>query len=42
MFIDADDLKKILDDPNLVLVDTRSYKEYVTEHIARAVNLDLF
>ena len=42
MFIDASDLKKILDDPNLVLVDTRSYKEYVTEHIARAVNLDLF
>lgn len=42
MFIDANDLKKILADPNLVLVDTRSYKEYVTEHIARAVNLDLF
>ena len=42
MFIDANDLKKILGDSNLVLVDTRSYKEYVTEHIARAVNLDLF
>ncbi|MGQ0638741.1 MAG: sulfurtransferase [Nitrososphaerota archaeon] len=42
MFIDADDLKKILADPNLVLVDTRSYKEYLAEHIPRAVNLDLF
>lgn len=42
MFIDANDLKKILDDPNLVLVDTRSYKEYLTGHIPRAVNLDLF
>ena len=42
MFIDANDLKKILVDPNLVLVDTRSYKEYLTEHIPRAVNLDLF
>ena len=42
MFIDANDLKKIFDDPNLVLVDTRSYKEYLTEHIPGAVNLDLF
>ena len=42
MFIDANDLKKILGDSNLVLVDTRSYKEYLTEHIPRAVNLDLF
>ncbi|MEX1996628.1 MAG: rhodanese-like domain-containing protein, partial [Nitrosopumilaceae archaeon] len=42
MFIDANDLKKILADPNLVLVDTRSYKEYLTEHIPGAVNLDLF
>lgn len=42
MFIDANDLKKILANPNLVLVDTRSYKEYLTEHILGAVNLDLF
>jgi len=42
MFIDANDLKKILANPNLVLVDTRSYKEYLTEHIPGAVNLDLF
>ena len=42
MFIDANDLKKILGDSNLVLVDTRSYKEYLTEHILGAVNLDLF
>ena len=42
MFIDANDLQKILNDPNLVLVDTRSYKEYLTEHISGAINLDLF
>lgn len=42
MFIDANDLKKILANPNLVLVDTRSYKEYLTEHIPGSVNLDLF
>ena len=42
MFIDANDLKKILEDPNLVLVDARTYKEYLTEHIQGAVNLDLF
>ncbi len=42
MFINANDLRKILTDPNLVLVDARSYKEYLTEHIPGAVNLDLF
>jgi len=41
MFIDTNDLRKILANPNLVLVDTRSYKEYLTEHIPGAVNLDL-
>jgi thiosulfate/3-mercaptopyruvate sulfurtransferase len=42
MFIDAETLKKTLGDPNLVLVDARSYKEYLAEHIPGAVNLDLF
>ncbi len=42
MFITADNLAKTLKDPNLILVDTRSYKEYSVEHIPGAVNLDLF
>ena len=42
MFINANDLVKILEDPNLILVDTRSYKEYSVKHIPGAVNLDLF
>ena len=42
MFITANDLAKTLGDPNLILVDTRSYKDYSTEHILGAVNLDLF
>ncbi|HXV38815.1 MAG TPA: sulfurtransferase [Nitrosopumilaceae archaeon] len=42
MFITVNDLTKTLEDPNLILVDTRSYKDYSTEHIPGAVNLDLF
>ena len=42
MFITVNDLAKTLEDPNLILVDARSYKEYSTEHILGAVNLDLF
>lgn len=42
MFITVSDLAKTLKDPNLILVDTRSYKEYSVEHIPGAVNLDLF
>lgn len=42
MFITTNDLAEILEDPNLILVDTRSYKDYSTEHISGAVNLDLF
>ena len=42
MFITANDLAKTLGDLNLILVDTRSYKDYSTEHILGAVNLDLF
>jgi len=36
------ELEKILNDPNLILIDTRSYKEYSEGHIPGAVNLDLF
>ena len=36
------ELEKITDDPNLILIDTRSFQEYSQGHIANAVNLDLF
>lgn len=42
MFITVDNLAKSLSDPNLIIIDTRSYKEYSVEHIPGAVNLDLF
>lgn len=42
MLISTNDLHSILEDPNLILVDTRSYKEYSEGHIPGAVNLDLF
>jgi thiosulfate/3-mercaptopyruvate sulfurtransferase len=42
MLISTNDLTKELDNPNLILVDVRSYKEYFLGHISRAVNLDLF
>src|SRR3989442_7506862 len=31
-----------LEEPNLIVIDSRSYKEYSEGHIPRAVNLDLF
>ena len=42
MLITINDLAKTLEDPNLILIDARSYKEYSIEHIPGAVNLDLF
>ena len=42
MLIETGDLEKILDDSNLVLIDSRSFKEYSEGHIPGAVNLDLF
>ncbi len=42
MFITAKDLAKELENPNLVIIDARSYKEYSQGHIPGAVNLDLF
>ncbi len=41
MLITCIELEKILNDPNLILIDTRSYKEYSEGHIPGAVNLDL-
>ena len=42
MFITTEELQKIKDDPNLLLIDTRSFKEYSEGHIPGSVNLDLF
>ena len=42
MLISTAELEKIIDDPNLILIDTRSFKEYSLGHITNAVNLDLF
>ncbi len=42
MIIHTKELEQILSDPNLVLIDARSFKEYSTGHIPGAVNLDLF
>ena len=42
MFISTAELEKIIDDPNLILIDARSYQEYSQGHITNAVNLDLF
>jgi len=36
------ELEKIIDDPNLILIDARSFQEYSKGHITNAVNLDLF
>ena len=42
MLITTADLEKNLNNPELLLIDTRSYKEYFGGHIPGAVNLDLF
>jgi thiosulfate/3-mercaptopyruvate sulfurtransferase len=42
VLITTKELSKELDNPNLIIIDTRSYKEYSQGHIPRAVNLDLF
>jgi len=42
MIIQYNDLEKILENKNLIIVDTRSFKEYSEGHIPGAVNLDLF
>ena len=42
MIISTTNLNSILSDSNIVIIDTRSFKEYSEGHIPRAVNLDLF
>ena len=42
MFISTAELEKIIDDPNLILIDARSFQEYSKGHIINAVSLDLF
>ena len=42
MFIQTRELEKILQDENLILIDSRSFKEYSEGHLPGAVNLDLF
>ncbi len=42
MLITIQELEKELKNPNLLLIDTRSYKEYSEGHLPGAVNLDLF
>ena len=42
MIISTISLNSILNDSNIVIIDTRSFKEYSEDHIPGAVNLDLF
>ncbi len=42
MLISTTELDFILNEPNVIIVDTRSFKEYSDGHIPGAVHLDLF
>ncbi len=42
MLIQTSELEKILNDSSLLVIDSRSFKEYSEGHIPGAVNLDLF
>jgi thiosulfate/3-mercaptopyruvate sulfurtransferase len=42
MLINQKQLLKVIDKPNLIIADCRSYKEYSEGHIPGAVNIDLF
>ena len=42
MLISTSELNSILDNPNLIIADTRSFKEYSEYHIPGAVHLDVF
>jgi len=42
MLISITELDSILNDPKILIIDTRSFKEYSEGHIPGAVNLDLF
>ncbi len=42
MIISTSKLNSILNDPNILVIDTRSFKEYSKDHIPGALHLDLF
>ena len=42
MLISTNDLSKIYKNPDVLVIDTRSFSEYSEGHIPNAVNLDLF
>jgi len=42
MLISTTELDLILNNPNVIIADTRSFKEYSEDHITGAVHLDLF
>ena len=42
MLISPNELLKKIEKPDLILVDSRSYKDYLEGHISGAVNLDFF
>ena len=42
MLISAEELNQHLNGDNILIIDTRSYKDYSNAHIPGAVNLDLF
>ena len=42
MLTSTAELDKIIDKPNLILIDARSFHDYSQGHITHAVNLDLF
>ncbi len=42
MLVSTTKLNSILNDPNILIIDTRSFKDYSDGHIPGAVNLDLF
>jgi len=42
MLISVDELSQLLNDPNLLLIDARTFRKYSAGHIPGAVNLDIF
>ncbi len=42
MFMQTSELGKILDDPGLIIIDSRSFGQYSGGHIPGAIHLDLF
>ncbi len=42
MFITTTELESKLEEPELLVIDTRSFKEYSEGHVPGSVNLDLF